>query len=105
MDFLSAVEAQLDMPRADKAQVMREITSHYQDTREELVSKGMDEAQADREAARNGGGGQAKRHDGSRDGVWQQGALVVWASDGQSPPKPLACGAGKVWATRLRAGS
>ena len=52
MDYLSEVERLLDMPSADKRQVMRELASHYQETRDKLVASGMDPAQAEQEAAR-----------------------------------------------------
>ncbi|OFX16215.1 MAG: hypothetical protein A2Z18_02690 [Armatimonadetes bacterium RBG_16_58_9] len=52
MDFLSEVERQLDLPPAEKAQVIRELKSHYLEMRDELLAAGTDPAEAEREAAR-----------------------------------------------------
>lgn len=52
MDFLNEVEKKLDLPPAEKAQVMRELRSHYEELRDEFTGKGMDASQAEQEAAR-----------------------------------------------------
>lgn len=52
MGYLNAVEKQLDLPPGPKAEVMRELTSHYKDIFEELLTSGTPEAQVDEEAER-----------------------------------------------------
>ena len=52
MDFLSEVEKKLDLPPAEKAQVMRELRSHYCELRDEFVEYGMNAVQAGQEAAK-----------------------------------------------------
>ena len=46
MDFLNQTENLLDMPLADKADVMRELTAHFDELCDELVASGMDAAEA-----------------------------------------------------------
>lgn len=55
MDYLSRIEKQLDLAPAEKEQVMRELRSHYEELKEELVASGMDPKQAEEEAARRMG--------------------------------------------------
>ncbi|MBI2841794.1 MAG: hypothetical protein HYX78_00170 [Armatimonadetes bacterium] len=55
MDYLDRVERQLDLPPAEKEQVMLELRSHYEEIKEELVSSGMNQASAEEEAARRMG--------------------------------------------------
>ena len=52
MEFLSEVEKRLDLPPAEKAQVMRELRSHYEELRSAMIASGVEAAQADQEAAR-----------------------------------------------------
>ncbi len=52
MDFLSEVEKQLDLPRDEKARVLRGLQSDYAEVKGELLASGMDPAQAEQEAAR-----------------------------------------------------
>lgn len=52
MAFLTEFERKLDIPPAEKTQVMREMRSHYEELREELIASGMDAATAEQEAAR-----------------------------------------------------
>ena len=52
MDFLNEVEKKLDLPSAEKKQVMRELESHYHEVEGELLASGMNECEAAREAAR-----------------------------------------------------
>ena len=52
MDFLSEVEKKLDLPPGEKAQVIRELKSHYEELKGELVASGMDAALASQEASR-----------------------------------------------------
>lgn len=52
MDFLSEVEKKLDLPPGEKAQVMRELKSHYHEVFSELTASGMSECDASAEAAR-----------------------------------------------------
>jgi hypothetical protein len=51
MDFLSEVERKLDLPPAEKAQVMRELRSHFEELRDEFAAVGMDAGTAEQEAA------------------------------------------------------
>ena len=52
MDFLSEVEKKLDLPPGEKAQVIRELKSHYEELKGELVASGMDADLAAQEASR-----------------------------------------------------
>ncbi len=52
MDFFSEVERQLDLPPDEKAQVIRELESHYLEIKDELIATGTDPAHAEQEAAR-----------------------------------------------------
>ncbi len=52
MDFLGEIERKLDLPPAEKEEVVRELKSHYEELRTELVSSGMDAGRAEEEAAR-----------------------------------------------------
>ena len=52
MHFLTRVEKLLDLPPAEKAQVMRELRSHYMEVRDELIAAGMDADAASTEAER-----------------------------------------------------
>ena len=52
MDFLSEVEKKLDLPPGEKAQVVRELKSHYEELKGELVAAGMDANLAAQEASR-----------------------------------------------------
>ena len=52
MDFLAEVEKKLDLPPGEKAEVIRELKSHYDELRGELVASGMDAALAAQEASR-----------------------------------------------------
>ena len=52
MDFMKEIERKLDLPAAEKSQVMRELRSHYEELRDKLIASGMDAAQAEQEAAR-----------------------------------------------------
>lgn len=52
MDFLSEVEKKLDLPPGEKAQVMRELRSHYEEIKAELIASGMDADSAEQEASR-----------------------------------------------------
>ena len=52
MDFLNEVEKKLDLPPADKKEIMRELESHYQELIDELVTSGIDAGQAREEAIR-----------------------------------------------------
>lgn len=51
MDFLNRIENLLDMPPGQKAEVLRELTSHYWETCQELLASGMDPAAVRAEAA------------------------------------------------------
>ena len=51
MDFLKEVEKKLDLPQAEKSQVMRELRSHYEEVKSELMASGMDAESADQETA------------------------------------------------------
>lgn len=51
MSYLNEVAKHLDLPPAKKEQVIRELSSHFSDIRDELVASGMDSTQAEREAA------------------------------------------------------
>ena len=48
--YLQKIEKLLDMPPAEKAEVLRELESHLMDRQEELINSGMEEAQAQSEA-------------------------------------------------------
>lgn len=52
MSFLSEVEKKLDLPPGEKAQVLKELESHYREVEEELIAAGNDEGDATTEAAR-----------------------------------------------------
>jgi len=52
MAYLNEVEQLLDMPAAEKRQVLRELASHRAEIREELAAAGRTWADADAEAAR-----------------------------------------------------
>ena len=52
MDFMKEIERKLDLPAAEKSQVLRELRSHYEELRDKLIASGMDAAQAEQEAAR-----------------------------------------------------
>ena len=52
MDFLTEVEKKLDLPPGEKAQVIRELKSHYEEVKSELAESGTDGLSADEEAAR-----------------------------------------------------
>ncbi|NIN68576.1 MAG: hypothetical protein GTO63_28500, partial [Anaerolineae bacterium] len=47
MNFLSGIERKLDLPPAEKEQVLRELRSHYEETKQELISSGMDSGMAE----------------------------------------------------------
>ena len=51
MDFLREVEMKLDLPQAEKSQVMRELKSHYEEVKSELMTSGMDSQAADQETS------------------------------------------------------
>lgn len=50
MSYLADIAKKLDLAPAEKAEVMRELASHYYDIRDELMAAGMSEAQAEEEA-------------------------------------------------------
>ena len=50
MSFFSEVERKLDLPSGKKAEVVRELASHYTDARDELLADGMDQQSAETEA-------------------------------------------------------
>ncbi|MHB0998707.1 MAG: HAAS signaling domain-containing protein [Armatimonadota bacterium] len=52
MTFLDEVRKKLDLPPAEKEQVMRELESHYHEIEDEAVDSGMNECEAATEAAR-----------------------------------------------------
>ena len=52
MDFLREVEKKLDLPPGEKAQVIRELRSHYEELKGELAASGMDAELAAQEASR-----------------------------------------------------
>ena len=52
MHFLTRVEKLMDIPPAEKALVMRELRSHYFETKEELMASGMGALAAEQEAER-----------------------------------------------------
>jgi hypothetical protein len=52
MDFLSDVERRLDLPPAERSQVMRELKSHYREAVEELIKTDMSRTAATDEAVR-----------------------------------------------------
>lgn len=52
MDFLDEVRRKLDIPPAEREQVMKELEDHYSELREELQTDGMNECEAAAEAAR-----------------------------------------------------
>jgi hypothetical protein len=51
MDFLTPIENLLDMPAAERVEVMRELTSHYEELCREMIASGMSDSQARQEAA------------------------------------------------------
>lgn len=51
MDYVDSVERQLDLPSNDKRQVIREIRTHFDEVKLELMATGVDEAQAEQMAA------------------------------------------------------
>jgi len=51
MDFLTGIENLLDMPAAEKVEVMRELTAHYDDLCREMVASGVSDSQARQGAA------------------------------------------------------
>lgn len=51
MDFMKEIERKLDLPAAEKAQVLRELRSHHEELRDKLIASGLDAAQAEQEAA------------------------------------------------------
>lgn len=55
MDFLEKVERQLDLPPAEKSQVMRELKSHYEEMRDQLIASGTDPAVVEAETAQKMG--------------------------------------------------
>ena len=52
MHILKRIETMLDLPDAEKAQVMRELNSHYEEIRNELLASGMEPARAEEEAGK-----------------------------------------------------
>jgi len=52
MAFLDEVRKKLDLPPAEKEQVMRELESHYHEVEDEALSTGMNECEASAEAAK-----------------------------------------------------
>ena len=52
MDFMKEIERKLDLPPAEKSQVLRELRSHHEELRDKLIASGLDAAQAEQEAAR-----------------------------------------------------
>lgn len=52
MTFLDEVRKKLDLPSAEKAQVMRELESHYHEVEDEALNAGMNEYEASAEAAK-----------------------------------------------------
>lgn len=52
MIYLDEVSKRLDLSQAEKEQVMRELGSHYVETRDELIEAGMAESEADIEAGK-----------------------------------------------------
>lgn len=52
MSFVNDVEKHLDLTPGQKAEVMRELTSHYEEIKEELRASGTPEAQVEEEAQR-----------------------------------------------------
>jgi hypothetical protein len=55
MTYLQRIEALLDMPSGRKAEVLRELESHVDDIRDELVAAGRDPSGTDQEAERRMG--------------------------------------------------
>lgn len=51
MDFLNRIERRLDMPVGEKADVMRELTAHFDELYDEFVASGMGPARAEAAAA------------------------------------------------------
>jgi hypothetical protein len=52
MTFLDEVRKKLDLPPAEKEQVMRELESHYHEIEDEALNTGMNECEASAEAAK-----------------------------------------------------
>lgn len=52
MNFLSEVEKKLDLPPGEKAEVLKELESHYREVEHELTAAGMDEHEVAAEAGR-----------------------------------------------------
>ena len=52
MHILKRIETMLDLPDAEKAEVMRELNSHYEEIRNELLASGMEPARAEEEAGK-----------------------------------------------------
>lgn len=51
MSYLREVEKHLDMPPAEKESVMRELASHFNELKDDLLASGMEPGQAEVEAA------------------------------------------------------
>jgi hypothetical protein len=51
MDFLTTIENLLDMPPAEKAEVMRELAAHFDELRAEFATSGMDAVAAQARAS------------------------------------------------------
>lgn len=52
MDYLKKIESQLDLSNAEREQVMRELKSHFEELKEDLIASGMTRNEARREAAK-----------------------------------------------------
>lgn len=52
MGCLDRIERQLDIPPGDRAEIMRELRSHYEDLTEDLVYSGLNRDEAEKEAER-----------------------------------------------------
>lgn len=52
MDFLSEIAKKLDLPPGEKAEVLKELESHYREVEDELTASGMDEREVATEAGR-----------------------------------------------------
>lgn len=55
MDYLEIIRRKLDLPPADKEQVLKELESHYRDAEQELLASGVGPCEAATEVARRMG--------------------------------------------------
>jgi len=55
MDFLKEVEKRLDLQKQEKARIMKEVSAHYHELKDELIDSGMSDFDAEFEASRRMG--------------------------------------------------